>query len=830
MAIQDSIKGQHRGALNTMLDSLFARFRLLVACLMAWTAWASPVPGTEVSFRSAKPVWLAGRETETNLQVGFRALIEAPPEARPVLRLAASCIYRVWLNGEFLGHGPARGPRGFYRVDEWDLGSRLRPGANLLAIEVAGYNANSYYLLDQPSFLQAEVTAAGRVLASTAGEGTPFAAQLLSERLQKVARYSFQRPFSEAYRLTPESRRWREEASAAFAPAELAVQADKPLLPRRVLQPDFALTQPKASLSEGRLNRLAKVGKLWKDRSLTQIGPQLKGFPEAELELTPSLELQQWESIRTSDAARACDPQQPQPLECGQYRILDLGANLTGFLGATVQCREPCRLWMLFDEILTDEGDVNFRRMGCVNVVAYDLQPGVYRLESIEPYTMRYVKLVCMQGACQVRGLMLRQYSHPPTDAATFVAGDERLNRLYAAAVSTFRQNTLDVFMDCPSRERAGWLCDSYFTARVAADLTGTTRVEDAFIENFLLPPQFPNLPEGMFPMCYPADHFNGNFIPNWAMWLVLELEEYAARGGERAIVEAMRPKVLKLIDYFRPFENSDGLLEKLERWVFVEWSAANKYVQDVNYPSNMLYAGMLSATARLYGLADLEKKAEAIRQTVRRQSFDGQFFVDNALRRDGKLEVTRNRTEVCQYFAFYFGVADRQRDAALWQTLRDDFGPARKEKGLYPDVGHANSFIGNVLRMELLSQAGRNQQILDESIAYLLYMAERTGTLWENVDTHASCNHGFASHAIHTLYRDVLGLYRVDPVGRRIQLRFGALDLTTCEGTRPTPAGPVSLSWQREGDTIRYRLRCPEGFRVDVENLSGRRLVAIQY
>jgi alpha-L-rhamnosidase len=789
---------------------------------------ASPAPAAEQPFRSAKPVWLAGRESEMNLLVGFRAVLEVPQDARPVLRLAASSVYRVWLNGEFLGCGPARGPHGFYRVDEWNLGPRLRPGANLLAIEVAGYNTNSYYLLDQPAFLQAEVTAGDRVLASTAGGGTSFAAQLLTERVQKVARYSFQRPFTEAYRLTPESRRWRMDAAVPFASAELAVQPEKPLLPRRVLQPDFAVTRPQACPAQGRLNRLAQVGKLWKDRSLTQIGPLLKGFPEAELEITPSLELQHWESIHTSDAVKLYDAHQPTDLAAGQYQILDLGTNLTGFLGVTVECRQNVRLWMLFDEILDEKGDVNFRRMGCVNVVAYDLQPGTYSLESIEPYTMRYVKLVCMEGACRVSNVLLRQYSHPPTNEATFVAGDERLNRLYAAAVQTFRQNTLDVFMDCPSRERAGWLCDSYFTARVAADLTGTTRVEDAFIENFLLPPQFAGLPEGMFPMCYPSDHPNGNFIPNWAMWLVLELDEYAARGGDPQIVEAMRPKVLKLLDYFRPFENSDGLLEKLQRWVFVEWSAANKYVQDVNYPSNMLYAGMLSATARLYQLPDLEKKAEAIRQTVRRQSFDGQFFVDNAVRRNGKLEVTRNRTEVCQYFAFYFGVADRQRDAALWQVLRDEFGPSRKEKGLYPDVGQANSFIGNVLRMELLSQAGRNQQILDESIAYLLYMADRTGTLWENVDTHASCNHGFASHAIHTFYRDVLGLYLVDPVARRIQIRIGDLNLQQCEGTRPTPAGPVHLSWQRRGDEIQYRLQRPAGYQVTVENLSGRRLVEV--
>ena len=100
---------------------------------------------------------------------------------------------------------------------------------------------------------------------------------------------------------------------------------------------------------------------------------------------------------------------------------------------------------------------------------------------------------------------------------------------------------------------------------------------------------------------------------------------------------------------------------------------------------------------------------------------------------------------------------------AELWKALREKFGPDRKETKAFPDVHMANSFIGNMLRMELLSRGGRGQQILDESIAYLLYMAERTGTLWENVGAYASCNHGFASHIVHTLYRDVLGLYLVD-------------------------------------------------------------------
>ena len=33
--------------------------------------------------------------------------------------------------------------------------------------------------------------------------------------------------------------------------------------------------------------------------------------------------------------------------------------------------------------------------------------------------------------------------------------------------------------------------------------------------------------------MCYPADHNNGNYIPNWGMWFVLELEKYVKNTGD---------------------------------------------------------------------------------------------------------------------------------------------------------------------------------------------------------------------------------------------------------------------------------------------------------
>lgn len=454
------------------------------------------------------------------------------------------------------------------------------------------------------------------------------------------------------------------------------------------------------------------------------------------------------------------------------------------------------------------------------NIIAWELAPGDYELESFEPYSLRYCKLMALDGDCTIRQVGLREYANSQP-CATFASSDNGLNRIYAAAVETLRQNAVDLLTDCPSRERAGWLGDSYFSSRAAFDLFGDTTVETAFLENFLLAANVSGIPAAMIPMCYPADHNRGRFIPQWALWLLLELEEYLERSGNRALVEAFRPKVEALLDYFEPFHNRDGLLEKLHGWNFIEWSTANKFVRDVNYPTNMLWAAALEAVARMYARSELSARAAAVRAEVLRQAWDGEYFIDNAVYgADGTLQPTRNRTEVCQYYAFYFGLATPRTHARLWERLATEFGPRRRNVNPYPEILLANAFIGNYLRMELLSRDGRTRQVAEEMNGFFLAMAETTGTLWEHMDQRASCNHGFAAHVIRWIMRDVLGIEHVDPTTKTITLRRVDTVPQWCRATLPVGGQWFTLEWdETSGAALRYS--APEEYRVVVRDRS---------
>lgn len=706
------------------------------------------------AFEKAKPVWLAEKSKEINCCMRMtccfsvkesRKEAEASAEAAE-LAIATAGIYRVYLNGSFLGHGPARAAHGYFRQDRIILPKELLDEENMLAVEALNFYTDSYYVPKQEAFVQAEIRKGAEVLVYT-GEGGGFLMQQATERVQEVPRYSFQRPWTESFRLKEGYDLWRTQGIEK--PEAIEELPEKEILPRHVPWYDFPVLEQAAVVS------------------------------------------------RETDAP------------C----IADMGRNATGFLGVEVRCEEDACLELLFDEVLS-EGDVRKDRLGCLNELRMEFAPGRYCVETIQPYTCRYIKPVVRTGKLTIERIYIRELKNTCVKAQ-FHCDDEAVNRVYQAGVETFAQNAVDIYMDCPSRERAGWLCDSFFTGRVEWELTGKHLVEDNFLENYCLPEHFAYLPEGMVPMCYPSDHPNGNFIANWALWLILELYEYQKRKPAAALTEGLRKRVEGILRFMEQYEGPEGLLEDVPGWVFVEWSQANEVTAGVNFPSNMVYSAALLAASCLYDVPEWREKGLELRKKIQELSFDGEWFRDQALRQNGALVCQDCVTEVCQYYAFFFGIADKERNLLLFERLLNEFGPDREKEGKYPVVWPANAFIGNYLRMEILSKEGRSEQLLQETKGYFDYMALRTGTLWENTGAYASCNHGFASHITHCLYRDVLGVEAVTE--KKVRIRLRRLSICSCRGVLPVNEESILVEWRREGDTVYLHTELPAGCEQEV-------------
>lgn len=714
------------------------------------------------TFQKAVPVWEAGSGTVMNRWLQFRT--EAKGGQPVVLALTGSSAYVVKVNGVFAAFGPARSAHGFYRVDELPLTALCDREKNVITVTVMGYNCTSFYHLCQPSFLCAELICGGEVTAFTNGEG--FTARLMTEHEEKVERFSFQRPFVEVYNLDSSYQAFETEADVSDVPTVTLIPTEK----RRFIKRGSHLNTyghipVKKLVRRGSFDFRAPDYDMRYQRHILNISEKMTGFRLDELSTNSLVEAA---SVQTRQMETLDLPEDGANLADGEFAVFEMERNTTGQVELNVSCDRDVKVLVTYGELLEKEGSepVDFRHAGTVCVTVWRLKKGEYRLSTIEPYTGMYIKVAAVGGNVKVSRLGMN-YFGADEPRKEYAGNDPVLKEIFDAAVATYRQNTFTIFMDCPSRERAGWLCDSFFTSRTEWTLTGKSEVERVFLENFLLPEKFRWIPEGMLPMCYPADTPDGNFIPNWAMWYVIELDEYFGRTGDQELIDRARDRVYGLLSYFKPFENEYGLLEKLKKWVFVEWSRSNDLVQDVSFPSNMLYARMLQSAAQLYGDVALLEKSERIHKAINDLAFMGTFYCDNAIRgEDGKLKISGEATESCQYYAFFCGTATFESRPELWQILLNDFGPERiadwphfREDAKWKEVSPSNAFIGDFLRLELIFRSGEREKLIENIKGFFRKMAETTGTLWENETSNASCNHGFASHVLY--WMDGLGMIK---------------------------------------------------------------------
>ena len=669
-------------------------------------------------FKSAKRIWLKGLSKEMNVQARFTAELSVPSGSK--LYMAGATFYKVYFDGKLIHHGPAPTATGYARVDVIALPAK-RTSANI-TVEVAGYASNSYAAVNQPSYLIAEIVAGDEILAYT---GRDFKAQRVFSRTQKTLRYSRQRHFSEVWDLDVKD----EECEIEILDNSITY------LERRSPLPSLDIEAPNDAFCKGKFTLPAdfdeKVpGEVTSFLSETLVGRSM--FPYSEIAKHPQ------NIIAAADysiAENKCEYR--GSLTAGEFCAFACERNSSGLIHLDYIAPEGARIIITHDEIV--DGGRFPNRMKSANVIDVS-GSGSISFENFEIYGFKYYAVFVVTGAIELQNVYKINIRHAPKNMPTLNTDDEELLAIYDASLESFRSNSLGIFMDCPTRERAGWLCDSYYISRGAYTLTGNTLVEDDFLENFRLH-GCKTIPEGMIPMCYPSEHPSGQFIPQWSLWFILQLPYYKKRNPE-ADLELFRGTVDGLLGFFAKYENELSLLEDLPAWTFVEWSMANKWCAGVNFPTNMLYAATLCAAADMYGYEELRGKAEKIRERVRELSFDGSFFHDQALRdENGKLVVNDNISETCQYYAFYFGTADDEKYAKLKDTLLTKFGP---DVDNYPNIEKSNAFMGILLRMDNLLAWGRQDMVIDQIKGYFLHMARLTGTLWEHKNVAASLNHGF--------------------------------------------------------------------------------------
>jgi len=638
------------------------------------------------------------------------------------LRIIAKDIYNLFVNGEFICYGPARAGYGASRVDVVDISSLLTEEKNKVEIFVQSNKTKTLCFSSADPYFGCEITDGDVTLKDT----DDFDCFYMADKVVKVEKMSFQRTFLEVYKMKEDRRRRGD----AFVPIE-KVEVPTPILLERLV--GFSKNRRKTAklYGEGSADDGGEI--TWEnDYSREQLtaGRRYFAFTRDKCEVALSYELDKLRYFQDGKERKY------------RYKAYAFENIEVGKFFLNVTAKKKTDVYLVYDDLLID-GIVKFNREQIIHGLKWTIEEGKYQLNSNEVYQAKYVTLV-YDGDLDIDEVGIIAIENPDVEVGDFKTDDREINQIIDASIRTFKHNAYDLPTDCASRERAGYLCDSFFTARAEKFFTGQNKVERNMLENYLYFKNEVFTDGGVIPMCYPScPKEPDDYIPNWILWYIVQLGDCLYRTGDCEFIQRHKNQVYKSLKFFEKYENEYGLLENLDGWVFVEWSKANDFVDGVNFPSNMLYAGALKSAGRMFNDTALMEKSEKVRRAVKTLSYDGDLFRDNALREDGKLVLTDNVSETCQNYAVFFEIITKEEDEDFYKKLDRRFG-ALDNTGR--KVWESNMFIGFILRLAVLHREGKYELLIKESKEVFIPMTKVTGTVWEHFAPHSSCNHGFGA------------------------------------------------------------------------------------
>jgi len=750
--------------------------------------------------KKAKTIFVKNKSDQNNVQTGYFSNFNVGQDNQNVsVNITSKDFYRLYINGKFVYHGPARAAHGYARIDRININGYVQKGDNTIAIEVAVYNLKVFYITDEPGFVAAEVMADGNILTAT-GIASGWCGLLLSQRRQISEVFSHTRGHNEVYDLDEAYYGWRIGNFGNMVSQPLEEVYSRKYLERGVLDPSFAIDDKARLLMAGDVVIIPdKQAPLWFEASAYKNFVRIDGA-EAPARECASEKLGVTGDITTFD--------------------YDFGSLASAFPCIHFTAMEAGSIDIIHTDRLTEDGDIYSLSGGTNNAIRIYFTPGEYSFEGFEPHSFRYVRIVIRSDGISNAKPYRREYQYQDNLQCSFLSSDSDFNRIFDAARNTLIANTLDVFMDCPGRERAGWLCDSYFTAKSERMMLGDSHVNRAMLEDQLLAPELPGASKGFFNQAYPSKN-DGNTIPNWGMFLVPQLYDYYKATNDRAFIDSYKDRIIELMDTLLAHENKFELLENLPGYVFMDWSLANDdlYKKPISVSTNALYGRILDLAADLYSRCEWSDKASRIRNVLKKHAFVSNSFADSLeINKDGNLVATPFTSEANQYYCYWFDVGTKEEHSEALKILLEEHGPKPERYPSNLRLGMSNVFIGLYIRLELLSILGEHVKLKEEMKKLFLYMIENgPGTLWENLSNGASVCHGFASYAGVIILKDFLGLNIPDEVDKKMLIAPNICGLKWARGSMPCKDGNASVYWRKDNDSFKLQCTLPVGFNVEI-------------
>ena len=740
-------------------------------------------------FKQAKKIFLKGHKDDEHVFVGFYKCINIDNKSKNVtIHIAARSYYKLYVNGQFASYGPARAGHEHARVDEVDISNYITAGENHIAFEIVGYKKNNLMMTAEYAFLISEIFADGKLIGYT---DNSWSAYVLEKKELNKELYAHQRFFVERYNLTPDCDDWRI-AKKKLPNCEIEeIEDEITYLPRGTEFPDLSLRKLDGVVYSQGIIR----GKF--DNKIQVFEAEKNSFVD-----------------------------------------YDFKKFAGGMVALEIEVESDCKVILEYPEkISREEGEIysdgTYRSTHYRPAAYLNLKAGKHYYEAFEPTAIRYLR-INIQGCRSyvIHNVYVRLCQISNLQGGGFICSDREITRIIDACRTAVTINTFDVLMDCAGRERGGWADPAYWTYPAFQMMMGNTSAERAHIENYLCAPLKKYFEH--CPCCYPAAEGLDCVIHNWTIYLLMNIYEYYKRTGDKELILKYRDNLDWIISTLSRYENSFGLLEKLDRIIYMGYSNSDGfndsnciYNQPISVVTNAMYAIALKGIGEILSDDELCKKADRINEILLKvvhcspDLYEGDCFTSDGFSIDenGNVKPNGPYTEGAQYFLMYTGLLKRDEYPNQFYRIFDHLGslPAEKyshDSHIFKRCGFEGDMFG---RETVLYNYGEIGKMVAEIKDISLYMMDHfEGLIGEGFDWLASVHHSFGAVFAYLLEKALLGVDNANELTKTIKIDPHLLDLKWARGQISTKTGLCSVWWINNRDEFSIKVQIPEGYKVD--------------
>lgn len=747
----------------------------------------------EVEEERGKWIWTGEGEIQPNSYIYARKLFRLT--ARPtsaVIKASAESRYRLYVNGNYIGSGPARANIGTTLYDSYEITEHITKGNNVIAF-LAHY---ADYPGSRPGLIcKADIQVGEETLSiSTDETWRVLAAPDYRREGEHVGEeLSFQEVYDAAERpagwceVKFKEKGWSDATVVGAAPNQPWGRLAKRDLPELAQEPCY----PRAIA--GIFNSPARP----KDTAIAAVPEIMSATPLTKL---TAGNVKDGERLLTPDG----DTHIKTPRgDAGVVLILDFGREVFGNLEIGISGSGSGLIDVGYSEVLTD-GRAQPDRAGTRHADRLILKKGPLAWQSFSPRAFRYVQLEfrwCTK-VVSIDYIRVNRTTYPITRTASFECSDALLNEIWRCGSRTAELAMQDLFID--------GLWDANYMSWAGARVAARTAYY-AFNNTELLARGLRLVAESQH-----RDGAMAGTVPpgpnepvlDYALLWVYSLLDYFAFSDDSELVKELYPNARRLLSWFDRYTDEDGLLADVPGHVHIDRADLPRKgkltaLNCLYYQALRVASALATITGNQHDAERYMESAGRIKVSLNKYAYSPRrgLYSDRVV--DGKLSEEYSRQT--NALAALFDVADQYQRLSICRQILDGNTPEIR-------TPYFTSFA-----LEVLYAA----DLHDEALQMLRYEwgALVTGGATTFGDQFGERGSESSSWSVCPT-RDLLAKYvGIKPVlgANRFSVAPHTGGLAWARGSIETQSGPLSVEWRVNRNQMLIRIEAPEGLKVDV-------------